>query len=152
MTAAMRSGDTLTRDTLRMVIAAVHNAEVAARRPLTDDELVGVLTKEAKTRRESVDAYEAIGRTDLADKERAEVQVIATYLPAQLTEEEIAVLVADAIAATGASSARDMGKVMGRLSPSIKGRADGKVVSGMVAQALARLDLAGHDHGGAGGA
>ncbi len=152
MTAAMRSGDTLTRDTLRMVLAAAHNAEVAARRPLTDDELLGVLTKEAKTRRESVEAYQGIGRADLADKERAEVDVITAYLPAQLSEDELRTLVADAIAATGASSARDMGKVMGRLSPAIRGRADGKTVSALVAQELARIDLAGHEHGGGGGA
>ncbi len=120
---------------------------------LTDDELVGVLTKEAKSRRESIDAYTKVGRTDLADKERAEADIIGRYLPRQLTEAEIEALVAQAITETGASSARDLGKVMGWLSPRTRGRADGKVVSGLVAQALARVDLAAHDpaHGGVGG-
>jgi uncharacterized protein YqeY len=151
MTTAMRGGEALRRDTLRMVIAAAHNAEVAARRPLSDDELLGVLVKEAKTRRESIEAYTQAGRPDLADKERAEVDIISVYLPAALTEDELQAMIAEAIAATGAASARDMGKVMGRLSPQIRGRADGKQVSGLVAQELARLDLAAHEHGGSGG-
>ena len=150
---AMRQGDALTRDTLRMVLSSVHNAEVAARRPLTDDELIGVLTKEAKSRRESIEAYQKVGRDDLADKERAEADIIARYLPQQLTEAEVQALVADAISETGATSARDLGKVMGWLSPRTKGRADGRLVSALVAQELARADLAAHDpaHGGAGG-
>lgn len=150
----MRQGDALTRDTLRMVLSSAHNAEVAARRPLTDDEFVGVLTKESKSRRESVEAFEAAGRADLADKERAEVAIIARYLPEQLSQEEIGTLIEQAIRETGATSARDLGKVMGWLSPRTRGRADGKAVSGAVAQALARVDLAAHDpvHGGAGGA
>jgi uncharacterized protein len=136
-----------------MVLSSVHNAEVAARRPLTDDELIGVLTKEAKSRRESIEAYQKVGRDDLADKERAEADIIARYLPQQLTETEVQALVADAISETGATSARDLGKVMGWLSPRTKGRADGRVVSALVAQELARTDLAAHDpaHGGAGG-
>ena len=151
MTTAMRDGDALKRDTLRMVLAAAHNAQVAARRPLTDDELVGVLSKEAKTRRESIEAFTQAGRSDLADKERAEADIIAVYLPAALTEDELRAMVAEAISATGATSARDLGKVMGQLSPRIRGRADGKQVSGMVAQQLAALDLVAHGHGGGGG-
>jgi uncharacterized protein YqeY len=151
MTTAMRGGEALRRDTLRMVIAAAHNAEVAARRPLSDDELLGVLVKEAKTRRESIEAYTQVGRSDLADKERAEVDILSVYLPAALTEDELRAMISEAITATGAASARDMGKVMGRLSPQIRGRADGKQVSGLVAQELARLDLAAHEHGGSGG-
>lgn len=148
---AMRDGDALKRDTLRMVLSAAHNAQVAARRPLTDDELLGVLAKEAKTRRESIEAFTTVGRTDLADKERAEADIIGAYLPAALTEDEIRAMVAEAIATTGASSARDLGKVMGALSPRIRGRADGKQVSGLVAQELAKLDLVAHAHGGGGG-
>jgi uncharacterized protein YqeY len=151
MTTAMRDGDALKRDTLRMVLSAAHNAQVAARRPLSDDELIGVLSKEAKTRRESIEAFTAVGRTDLADKERAEADIIAVYLPAALTEDELRTMVAEAISATGATSARDLGKVMGQLSPRIRGRADGKQVSGLVAQELAKLDLVAHDHGGGGG-
>lgn len=150
MTTAMRDGDALKRDTLRMVLSAAHNAQVAARRPLTDDELIGVLAKETKTRRESVDAFTRAGRADLAEKERHEADIIAAYLPAALSEEELRAMVAEAIAATGATSARDLGKVMGALSSRIKGRADGKQVAGLVAQELARLDLAAHDHGGGG--
>lgn len=151
MTNAMRTGDALKRDTLRMVLSAAHNAQVAARRPLTDDELLGVLAKEAKTRRESIEAFTQAGRGDLADKERAEADIIAAYLPAALSEDELRALVTDAIATSGATSVRDLGKVMGRLSPQIRGRADGKLASGIVAQELARLDLVAHGHGGVGG-
>jgi uncharacterized protein YqeY len=148
---AMRDGDALKRDTLRMVLSAAHNAQVAARRALTDDELLVVLAKEAKTRRESIEAFTSAGRTDLADKERAEADIIAAYLPAALSEDELRAMVAEAIAATGATSARDLGKVMGALSSRIRGRADGKQVSGLVAQELAKLDLVAHAHGGSGG-
>jgi uncharacterized protein YqeY len=151
MTTAMRDGDALKRDTLRMVLSAAHNAQVAARRPLSDDELVAVLAKEAKARRESIEAFTSAGRKDLADKERAEADIIGAYLPAALSEDELRAMVADAIAATGATSVRDLGKVMGRLSPAIRGRADGKQVSGLVAQELAQLDLVAHAHGGGGG-
>lgn len=136
---AMREHDELRRDTLRMAISAAYNAEKAARRPLTDDEVIGVLAREVKTRRESIEAYEAAGRPDLAAKERAEAEVLAGFLPAQLSEEEIRALVADAIAQTGASSPKDMGRVMGIVAPKTKGRADGKVVSGIVTAELARV-------------
>ena len=136
---AMREHDELRRDTLRMAISAAYNAEKAARRPLTDDEVIGVLAREVKTRRESIDAYEAAGRPDLAAKERAEAEVLAGFLPAQLSEEEIRALVADAIAQTGASSPKDMGRVMALVAPRTKGRADGKVVSGIVTAELARV-------------
>ena len=136
---AMREHDELRRDTLRMAISAAYNAEKAARRPLTDDEVIGVLAREVKTRRESIEAYEAAGRPDLAAKERAEAEVLAGFLPAQLSEEEIRALVADAIAQTGASSPKDMGRVMGIVAPRTKGRADGKVVSGIVTAELARI-------------
>ncbi len=145
MTAAMRSGDALRRDTLRMVWSAVYALEKRDRAPLTDDQAVAVLAREVRTRRESVAAFRAGGRDDLAAKEEAEIAIIAGFLPQALTEDELAALVAAAIAATGASSARDLGKVMGWLSPRTRGRADGKVVSGLVAAALARADLAAHD-------
>lgn len=152
ITAAMRSGDPLRRDVLRMASNAAYAIEKKNGRPLTDEEYIGVLTREVKTRRESVEAYAKAGRQDLADKEQAEIDILATYLPAQLSEAELQALVDEAIAATGATSARDLGKVMGWLSPRTRGRADGKVVSGLVAQTLARADLAAHDadatHGG----
>jgi uncharacterized protein YqeY len=143
----MRGGDALRRDVLRMASSAAYNVEKREGHQLTDDELVAVLAREVKTRRESVEAFRAGGREDLAGKEEAEIAILAEYLPQALTEAEIGALVDEAIAATSASSARDLGKVMGWLSPKTRGRADGKVVSGMVAQALARSDLAAHDGG-----
>jgi uncharacterized protein YqeY len=135
-TAAMRSGDALRRDVLRMATNAAYNLEKKEQRPLSEDELVAVLTREVKTRRESVEAYRAGGREDLAVKEEAEIAILADYLPQALTESEIDALVAQAIAATGAATPRDLGKVMGWLAPRTRSRADGKVVSGKVAAAL----------------
>ena len=144
-TAAMRSGDTLRRDVLRMAQNAIYNAEKAKRQPLSEDEVLSLVTREVKTRRESVEAFRAGGREDLATKEEAEIAILQDYLPQPLTEDELRALVDEGVAATGASNARDLGKVMGWLSPRTRGRADGKVLSGLVAQALARADLAGHD-------
>ena len=143
----MRAGDALRRDVLRMAVSAAYNVEKRQGTPLTDDEFVTVLAREVKTRRESVDAFRAGGREDLATKEEAEIAILAEYLPAALSESDLAALVDQGIDATGAASARDLGKVMSWLSPRTRGRADGKVVSGMVAAALARADLAGHDGG-----
>jgi uncharacterized protein YqeY len=144
ITAAMRGDDTLRRDVLRMAVNAAYNLEKKQQRPLTEDEVLAVLTREVKTRRESVEAYTTAGRQDLADKEQAEIDILAGYLPQALTEAEIDALIEQAIAETGATNARDLGKVMGWLAPRTRGRADGKVVSGRVAQALARADLAAH--------
>jgi len=151
MIAATRSGDALRRDTLRMVWSAVYAAEKRDHAVLTDDQALVVLTREVKTRRESLEAYRKGGREELAAKEEAEIAIIADFLPAALSEAEIAALVGEAIAATGAASARDLGKVMGWLGPRTRGRADGRVVSGLVAAALARADLAAHDDGDHGG-
>jgi len=144
MTAAMRSGDALRRDTLRMAWSAVYGVEKRDRTTLTDEQTIAVLSREVKTRRESVEAYRKGGREDLATKEEEEIAIISAFLPRALTEDELAAMVDEAIAATGASSARDLGKVMGWLSPRTRGRADGKVVSGLVGAALARADLAAH--------
>jgi len=144
-TAAMRSGDVLRRDVLRMVQNAVYNVEKSKRITLSDDDLLAVLTREVKTRRESVEAFRKGGREDLASKEEAEIAILADYLPQPLTEDELRALVAQGIRETGAASARDLGRVMGWLSPRIRGRADGKAASGLVAQALAQADLAAHD-------
>jgi uncharacterized protein YqeY len=143
----MRSGDSARRDTLRMAANSAYNVEKKQQRPLTDDEFLAVLTREVKTRRESVDAYSKAGRQDLADKEQAEIDILSEYLPQALTEDEIRALIDEGIRETGASNARDLGKVMGWLSPRTRGRADGKVVSGLVAQALAQADLVAHDGG-----
>ena len=142
---AMRSGDSLRRDVLRMVASAAYNVEKRQGRPLTDAEYLDVLAREVKTRRESVEAFRAGGREDLASRETAEIEIIAAYLPTALTDEELQALVDEAIAATGATTPRDMGKVMGWLSPRTKGRADGRHVSELVAKALATADLAAHD-------
>ena len=147
ITAAMRGGDALRRDVLRMVANAAYNLEKGNQRPLSEDEFLTVLTREVKTRRESVEAYQKGGRDDLAAKEQSEIDILSEYLPQALSESEIDALIDEAIATTGASSARDLGKVMGWLAPRTRGRADGKVVSGRVASALARADLVTHDGG-----
>ena len=144
-TAAMRSGDALRRDVLRMAQNSIYNIEKARKVTLSEDEILGVLTREVKTRRESVEAFRAGGREDLVAKEEAEIAILQDYLPQPLTEDELRALVDEGVAVTGASNARDLGKVMGWLSPRTRGRADGKVLSGLVAQALARVDLADHD-------
>jgi uncharacterized protein YqeY len=123
---------------------AVYLSEKTQARELTDPEVEAIVAREVKTRRESVDAFRKGGREDLASKEEAEIAILAGYLPEQLDDTAIEALVAEAIAATGASSARDLGKVMGWLSPKTKGRADGRRVSELVARALAAADLAAH--------
>ncbi len=148
LTAAMRSGDELRRDVLRMATNAAYNVEKKQQRPLAEDELIAVLTREVKTRRESIEAFRKGNREDLATKEEAEIAILQEYLPQALTEDELEALVHEAIATSGAQSARDMGKVMGWLAPRTRGRADGKRVSELVAQALARADLVGHDRTG----
>jgi len=144
VTAAMRSGDAVRRDVLRMTQNAVYLSEKTQARELTDPEVEAIVAREVKTRRESVDAFRKGGREDLASKEEAEIAILAGYLPEQLDDTAIEALVAEAIAATGASSSRDLGKVMGWLSPKTKGRADGRRVSELVARALAAADLAAH--------
>jgi uncharacterized protein YqeY len=148
----MRSGDALRRDVLRMAQNAVYTVEKRDRRELGDDDVAAILTREVKTRRESVDAFRKGHRDDLAAKEEAEIAVLTEYLPEQLDDAAITTLVAEAVAATGASNARDLGKVMGWLSPKTRGKADGKRVAELVAQALAQADLAGHDATGSHGA
>jgi uncharacterized protein len=144
ITTAMRSGEGLRRDVLRMAQNAIYLVEKRDHRELGDDDIAAILTREVKTRRESVEAFRKGGREDLAAKEEAEIAILAEYLPEQLDEAAMTALVDDAIAATGASNARDMGKVMGWLSPRTKGRADGRRLAELVAAALARQDLAAH--------
>ena len=146
MQAAIRERDELRRDTLRMVVSAAYNAQKQAGRELTDDEVIGVLAREVKTRRESVEAFTAGGRSEAAAKEQAEIAIISAYLPEQIGADELAQLMANAVEESGATSPRDMGKVMAILMPRIKGRADGKQVSALVAQELTKRDLAGHGH------
>ena len=137
VSAAMRSGETLRRDTLRMALSSLALVEKELKRDATDDEVLGVIVKAVKTRKESVDAYIAANRADLAEGESAEIAILATYMPEQMSDADVDALVAEAISATGAASAKEMGKVMGWLGPKTKGRVDGKVLSGKVTAALA---------------
>jgi uncharacterized protein YqeY len=140
LTAAIKGRDELRSSTLRMVLTAVTNAEVAGKssRELGDDEVLTVLTSEAKKRREAATAFADAGRTEQAAKEQAEAAVIADYLPEQLSEAEIAELVSATIAELGAGDEgmRAMGKVMGALQPKVKGRADGGAVAAEVRRQL----------------
>jgi len=133
----MRSGETLRRDTLRMALSSLALVEKELKRDATDDEVLGVIVKAVKTRKESVDAYTAANRADLADAETAEITILSTYMPEQLSDADVDALVAEAMSATGAASSKEMGKVMGWLGPKTKGRVDGKVLSGKVTAALA---------------
>ena len=140
LTAAMYTRDELRASTIRMVLTAITNAEVAGKeaRQLTDEDVIGVLSTEAKKRREAATAFAEGGRAEMAEKEQAEAAVIADYLPAQLSEAEIVDLVTAAVAQTGAAGEgmRAMGKVMGILTPQTKGRADGAVVAAEVRRQL----------------
>ena len=138
LTEAIRSRDELVAGTIRMVLSAITNEEVAGKeaRVLSDDEVITVLSREAKKRREASEAFEAAGRTDKAALEKAEGEVIAKYLPAQLSADDIKTMIATAIASTGAAGPSDMGKVMGAIKPLIAGKADGSIVSTLVKEAL----------------
>jgi len=138
LTEAIRSRDEITSGTIRMVLTAITNEEVAGKeaRVLSDDEVITVLSREAKKRREAAEAFESAGRSDRAALEKAEGEVIGRYLPAQLSVDEIKKMIADAIVSTGAKGAGDMGKVMGAVKALIAGKADGSIVSNLVKEAL----------------
>jgi uncharacterized protein len=127
LNAAMRARDQVRLRALRMALTSITNEEVSgdAARELSDEEIVKVLTRETKRRREAADAFESAGRADQAAAERAEGEVLASYLPAQLTDEELTSVVSAAIAETGAVGMPGMGKVMKALTPRVAGRADG---------------------------
>ena len=138
LTTAIKARDTVRTATLRMALAAVSNEEVAgkAARTLSDDEVVAVLGREAKKRRESAEAFDSAGRTELADRERGEQAVLDEYLPAQLADDELARLVADAITETGADGPKAMGQVMKAVGPKVAGRAEGARVAAEVRRQL----------------
>lgn len=129
---AMKAGDKVRVGALRLLSAAITNREKEVLHPLSDDEVREVAAKEVKKRAESIEAFDAAGRTELADKERAEREVLAVYAPEQLSDAELDALVDAAIAQTGATSAKEMGKVMGVVMASAKGRADGNAVQAKV--------------------
>jgi uncharacterized protein YqeY len=138
LTEAIRGRDEITSGTIRMVLTAITNEEVAGKeaRVLSDEEVITVLSREAKKRREAAEAFESAGRADKSALEKSEGEVIAKYLPAQLSEADIAAIIADAITSTGAQGPGDMGKVMGAVKPKIAGKADGGLVSALVKAAL----------------
>jgi len=139
LSSAMKARDELRTRTLRMVLTAVKNEEVASKqsRTLSDDDVVKVLTREAKKRREAATAFGDAGREAQAQAERDEGEVLEGYLPAQLSDEELTALVADAIAETGASGPRAMGQVMKSVNPKVAGRAEGGRVAAEVKRQLA---------------
>ena len=138
LTAAMKARDELRAATLRMALTAVTTEEVAGKqaRVLSDDEVMTVLTREAKKRREAAEAFDGAGRTELASRERAEGEVLAGYLPAQLSDDELVELVRAAIAETGADNPKAMGQVMKVVQPQVTGRAEGGRVAAEVRRQL----------------
>ena len=140
LTTAMKARDDVRSSTIRMVLTAITNAEVAGKeaRELTDDDIVGVLSTEAKKRREAATAFTDGGRAEMAARELAEAEVIADYLPAQLSDQEVADIVTSAIAQTGSAGEgmKAMGKVMGMVQPKVRGRADGSAVAAEVRRQL----------------
>jgi hypothetical protein len=136
--AALRAGDTIARDTIRFTLAALKNAEIEKGGPLTPTEELALLQREAKRRMESIEQFRAGNRQDLVEREEAQLAVLRRYLPSPLADEELAKLVADVIAETGAQGIKDMGKVMPVAMERVAGRADGRRVSAVVREALAR--------------
>ena len=136
MTAALRAGDKIRLGALRMLSAAITNREKELLHELDDDEVRGVAAVEVKRRTESIQAFDAAGRTELADKERAEREVLQPFAPEQLSEAEVDALIDRAISSTHASSMSDMGKVMGAVMATAKGKADGSVVQAKVKDRL----------------
>jgi uncharacterized protein YqeY len=133
---AMRARDERTRETIRMLNAALKNAEIAAMHPLSGDEAEAVLVAQIKQRRDAAGQFRAAGRADLADKEEAELAILSAYLPPAPSPEEVAMAIRDAIAATGAAGPQDMGRVMRAVLDRYPGRVDGKQIAAQVRQAL----------------
>lgn len=138
---SMLAKDELRTSVLRFVLSGITYYEInkgGAGYEATDEDVMAVIQKEVKQRRDSIEQFENAGRQDLADKEKAELTILQTYLPAQMGEEEVRKLVEEAVATTGATTQQDMGKVMGALMPKVKGKADGGLVSRLVKEALSK--------------
>jgi uncharacterized protein YqeY len=133
---AMKSGDTRRREVLRLMMAAFKQVEVDQRKDLSEDDMISILTSEAKKRREAIEEMEKAGRSELAEQEKYELGVIEEYLPRQLSREEIEKLVREAVQEVGATTPKDMGKVMKVLMPRVRGQADGKLVNSIVMEIL----------------
>ena len=129
MKEAMKQGEKERLSVIRLVRGAVRQAEIDGKKTLTDDEVLGVIGKEVKMRRDSIEEFKRGGRADLVEKTQAEIAVLMPYLPEQLSADEIKKIVEEVISSVGAASYKDMGKVMGALMPRVKGRADGKLVN-----------------------
>ncbi|MGB8953902.1 MAG: GatB/YqeY domain-containing protein [Tumebacillaceae bacterium] len=136
MKQAMKDKDKVRLSVIRMVRTAIKNAEIDQQRTLSDDEVIAVLNREMKQRRDSLQAFESAGRQDLVEEVKQEIQVLIDYLPAQMSEDEVRAVVREVIAEVGAAGKSDMGKVMSALMPKVKGRADGKLVNQIVGQEL----------------
>lgn len=136
---AMKQKDTIKKDTITMLRAAILQVEKDTQKILNDDEICAIVAKEVKKRKESVKEYEEANREDIVESLKKEIEVLSKYLPEQLTQEEIEKLVEQAIVESGATSMRDMGKVMSILRPKTAGKADGKVVSDIVKEKLANM-------------
>ena len=137
LTAAMRSRDSARRDALRLILSSLRSAEKELQRPLHEDEELQVLQRERKRRLEAVEAFRAGGRTEQAEAEERELAVLAEFMPAPLSEDELEEIVDNVIAEVGATSMRDLGRVMADVMPQVAGRADGSVVSQLVREKLA---------------
>lgn len=135
---AMRAGDTLKCSVIRMLLSAMNYSEIAKQATLTDSDILGVIAKEIKQRKESIEAYTSANRPELAAKEQAEMAMLKAYLPEQMSRDEIVSLVKKVIAETGAAGPRDKNKVMPRLMPLVKGKADGQEVNAVVNEMLGR--------------
>lgn len=136
MKSCMREGHKQTLGTIRLILSAIKQQEVDSRKDLVDGDILTILDKMAKQRRESIEQFEKAGRDDLASKEKDELKVIQTYLPAQLSDDEITSMIDEAIQTTGAESMRDMGKIMGIIKPKMQGRADMSAVSALIKSRL----------------
>lgn len=135
---ALRSGEKLKLSTIRMVLAEIRNAEIAKREDLTDEEVLQVVSREARKRKEAIDEFAKGGRQDLVDKETYELSVLEAYLPEQMSDEEVRQIVSQTIEEVGASSPSDLGKVMSAVMPRVKGQADGKKINQLVREMLAQ--------------
>ncbi len=136
MKQAMKSGDKLKLSTVRLLLSEIKNAEIRKRSELEDDEILGVVAKEVRRRKEAIEGFEKGGRQDLVDKETRELQILQGYLPEQISSEELRRIISETIQEVGASSPADLGKVMGSLMPKVKGKADGKLVNQLAREML----------------
>ncbi|MBR61476.1 MAG: aspartyl-tRNA amidotransferase [Dehalococcoidia bacterium] len=136
---AMRNGEVTRRATIRLMLSALRNEEIAQQKELGEDDVLQVINKQAQQRRESIEAYKSAKREDLVDKEQAELDIIVLYLPEPLSETEVMQIIEETITELGASGPQDMGKVMGKIISQTRGRADGKEISSKVAELLQNI-------------